>query len=696
MAPTSASVTVSATQALTATVANDPSHAGVTWNLSGAGCSGSACGTLSATSGSPINYTAPATVPTPATVSVVATSNADSNAKDHATITITSAVQPIAVSVSPRIVAVTTSQRPTFTANVTGSTNTSVNWRVDNISGGNSTVGTVSAGGLYTPPSTGGTHTITAISQADSTKSGSATVAVTDLAAIVTFHVDVARTGHNPKEFALTPARVGTPGAFGKLFACAVDGQVYAQPLYVANMSIAGGTHNVLFVATEHDSVYAFDADSAACTQFWKTSFLGPNITPGDPIDTLENGDLIPEIGITSTPVIDVGRGAIYVVAKTKESGTYFQRLHALDLTNGTEKFGGPTEIQATYPGNGSGGNIFDPLRENQRAALLLLNSVVYIAWASHGDHSPYHGWIIGYDAGTLQRMTIFNTTPNGDEGGIWMSGGGPAADSSGNIYVMTGNGTFDPAATIPPVAPDNDFGESFLRLSTAGGLAVADFFTPANQDNLNLHDWDLGSGAPVVLPDSMGSSAYPHLLLGADKQGSLYLIDRDNMGRYSAVANANLQTEQVLTTAPCILCGFFDTPAVFGDRIYVAPISNTLQSYEITNASITTSAGSVDAATDLTLRIPGAVPVVSSQAGANGIVWLIDARGNGTNGNALGPAVLRAYNATNLAGNALYHSDALPADQAGNAVKFVPPLVANGKVYVAGQSLITVYGLTP
>jgi hypothetical protein len=271
------------------------------------------------------------------------------------------------------------------------------------------------------------------------------------------------------------------------------------------------------------------------------------------------------------------------------------------------------------------------------------------------------------------------------------MGGGGPAADSAKNIYVVTGNGTFDTSTTVPPVAPNNNFGESFLRLATAGGLSVGDFFTPSNQDELNVNDWDLGSGAPVVLPDSMGSAAHPHLLVSGDKQGFLYLVDRDNMGRYSSTGDANVQTVHVLASAPCVFCGFFDTPAVLADRIYVAANNDTLRAFRIANATMT-AAGS---ASDLTLGTSGATPVVSSSAGASGIVWIVDASANGTNGAALGPAVLRAYDAANL-GAALYRSDANPADQAGDAVKFVPPVVANGKVYVAGRSSFTVYGLAP
>src|SRR6266853_1279183 len=474
-------------------------------------------------------------------------------------------VPPTGLSVGPRVVALTFTRTQQFTTN-----GGSVTWLVDGISGGSGALGTITPTGLYTPSSTAGVHTVTVTA---SGQSANATVYVTDNPGVFTHHNDNFRTGQNLNETVLAPANV-TPGTFGKLFACAVDGEVYAQPLYVANFAIAGGTHNVDFVATQNDSVYAFDADASPCVQYWRKSFLGTGVTTVSPGDTGETGDINTIIGITGTPLIDPATGTLYVVAKTKETvGTgcsddspcYFQRLHALDLATGGEKFGGPANISSaiTVPGSGdtgdstcpgSAGNVpFCPLRENQRPGLLLLNGKVYVAWASHGDITPYHGWVIGYDAADLtQSPIVFNTTPDGGLGGIWMSGTGPAADADGNIYVITGNGTFDTAA------PRTNYGDSFIKLSTTGGLSVADFFTPANQSFLDSNDFDVGSGGAIVV-DSAG--AHPHLLIGGDKQGVLYVIDRDNMTGFNAGGDQILQ-EVTVIGGSCITCGIFSTPA--------------------------------------------------------------------------------------------------------------------------------------
>src|SRR5258708_3874484 len=359
-------------------------------------------------------------------------------------------VPPTRLSFTPPVLALTFTRPQQFTTN-----GGSVTWLVDGVSGGSGALGTITPTGLYTPSSTAGVHTVTVTA---SGQSANATVYVTDNPGVFTHHNDNFRTGQNLNETALAPANV-TPATFGKLFACAVDGEVYAQPLYVANFAIAGGTHNVVFVATQNDSVYAFDADASPCVQYWQKSFLGTGVTTVSPGDTGETGDINTIIGITGTPVIDPATGTLYVVAKTKETTgcsappCYFQRLHALDLATGSEKFNGPANISSaiTVPGSGDTGdgtcpgatvgNVpFCPLRENQRPGLLLLNGKVYIAWASHGDNQPYHGWVIGYNAADLtQAPTLFNTPPNGGLGGIWMTGTGPAADASGNIYGNSG-----------------------------------------------------------------------------------------------------------------------------------------------------------------------------------------------------------------------------------------------------------------
>jgi len=512
---------------------------------------------------------------------------------------------------------------------------------------------------------------------------------------VFTQRYDAQRTGQNREEFILTPSNV-TDSTFGKLFACAVDGEVYAQPLYVANFAIAGGTHNVVLVATMNDSVYAFDADASSCVPYWQKSFLGTGVTPVPPADTGEDGDINTIIGITGTPVIDPATGTLYVVAKTKEPTGYFQRLHALDLATGSEKFDGPADISSaiTVPGSGdtgeatcpgSAGNVpFCPLRENQRPGLLLLNGTVYVAWASHGDIQPYHGWVIGYDAADLtQAPIVFNTTPNGGLGGIWMTGTGPAADADGNIYVITGNGTFDTMGTR------TNYGDSFIKLRTAGGgLSVGDFFTPANQSFLDSNDFDVGSGGAIVV-DSAG--AHPHLVIGGDKQGVLYVIDRDNMTGFNS--NGDQIQKVAITAGPaCIICGLFSTPAFWEGKLYVVAIGDVLKQYMLANGVL--SSLPARQASDM-FGIPGASPVVSSNGATNGIVWALDTTNNGTNSSATSaPAILFAYDATNL--NKLYSSPTSGAGAAGNAVKFTVPTVANGKVYVGTQDELSVFGLLP
>src|SRR5216684_8386920 len=512
---------------------------------------------------------------------------------------------------------------------------------------------------------------------------------------VFTQRYDPQRTGQNRQESILTPSNVAG-STFGKLFSCAVDGEVYAQPLYVANFAIAGGTHNVVFVATMNDSVYAFDADASPCVQYWQKSFLGTGVTTVSPGDTGETGDINTIIGITGTPVIDPATGTLYVVAKTKEPTGYFQRLHALDLATGNEKFRGPANLSSaiTVPGSGDrdstcpasvGSVAFCPLRENQRPGLLLLNGKVYVAWASHGDQNPYHGWVIGYSAADLtQAPVLFNTTPNGSRGRIWMSGMGPAADADGNIYVITGNGTFDTAV------PRTNYGDSFIRLSPASGLSVADFFTPANQSDLNANDFDVGSGGAIVLPDSAGSAAHPHLLIGGDKQGVLYVIDRDNMTGFNAGGDQILQTVPITAGPACTICGIFSTPAFWEGKLYVAAIGDVLKQYTV--ASGVLSALPALQASDV-FGYPGATPAISSNGAANGIVWVVNTSNNGTGtsgGN--GPAILFAYDATNL--SKLYSSPTSGPGAAGNAVKFVVPTVANGKVYVGTQTELSVFGL--
>ena len=684
--PASATVLVAGKQSFATTVSNT-SNTAVTWQVGGVHGGNATFGTIDSNG----VYTAPAAVPSPATVTVSAVSAADPTKSGTATVTVTAATG-VAVSVKPGRSAITKGQTQQFTATVTGSANTTVTWSVDGVSAGSVSVGTINSSGLYTPPGTGGAHTVTATSAAAPAQKASASVAVSDIAGVLTQRYDAARTGQNLKEYALTPATLATPGAFGKLFSCAVDGVTYAQPLYVANLAIGGGTHNVVFVATENDSVYAFDADSSACTVYWKQSFLGAGVTTVPNGDQAEPNDIPGDFGITGTPVIDLASGALYVVANTKESGpSWPYKLHALSLATGADLANSPQVIDATVAATGGGNISFEPLKHLQRPGLLLANGTVYVVFGSHGDTSDYYGWVLGYDKTSLAQTNVFNTSPNpiisgnghGGETAIWMSGAGPAADASGNVFVATGNGVFNDTAKA--------YGDSVLKLS--GALGVADYFTPNNQDSLRAGDFDLGAGGVLVLPDSVGSATHLHLAVIGDKESKLFLVDRDAMGKYtSGGPDANVQTLVVNATGPKIFNGIFSTPSVWGNTLYIGATNDNVKAYSISNASIASSPSSKSSDT---YTFPGSNTVVSASGSTGGVLWAIDTNKSGTNGRANGPFVLRAYDATNLA-TRLWSSDAIGANAGGNAVKFSVPTVANGKVYVPGQTQLTVYGLLP
>lgn len=655
----------------------------MTWSLSGTGCTGAACGVLNNATANSVTYTAPANVPS-STVTITATSSADSTKKGTSTITVSTTLA-ISVSVAPLNPSIQINQSQPFTATVTPSSQSqAVTWSLA-CTGVCGTLNSTSANPVtYTAPSAvpGSTVTITATSSVDNTKKGTSIITVTSAAAgftgVTTWHNDNSRSGLNTQETTLTLANVNMT-TFGKLFSCTVDSDVYAQPLYVPNLAITGkGTHNVIFVATEKNTVYAFDADTSPCTTLWQVTLL-PN---GETALDTNSGDgctetVSPDIGITGTPVIDLSTKTLYVVTTSKNSSSAkFQRLHALPLdfpATQQEKAGSPATIQATISGIS-----FDPAIHLQRPGLLLQNGVVYMAWASYCDNGSYHGWVLGYNASTLAQVSKFNDTPNGTLGGIWMSGAGPASDSAGNVYVITGNGTFD-----ANTAGGTDFGDSFLKLSSS--LSVVDWFTPFNEDALNNADQDVGGGGSVLLLDNPGGPN-AHLLVGGGKEGKLYVVNRDTgmMGHFNSADDS-----QIVQSFSPSGNGIFATPVFWQNNLYIAPTSSAMSRFPFNTATgkFSTAAASQSMTT---FSFPGATPSLSANGIANAILWAIQRPSGG------GTAVLHAYDASNL--SELWNSSMAPGsrDQAGSAVKFTVPTVANGKVYIGAHGELDVYGLLP
>lgn len=525
---------------------------------------------------------------------------------------------------------------------------------------------------------------------------------------VLTYHADNARTGDFSHETILTPANVNK-STFGKRFVIPVDGKVDAQPLIVLHVAIPGhGTHNVLYVATENDSVYAFDADTGAT--LWHARLLKSDETPSDRRNCSQ---VIPVIGVTSTPVIELKsgpHGTIYVVAMSKDSkGDYFQRLHALDIVTGREEFGGPVEVTGKYPGDGAGSKngkqTFDPKQYEERAGLLLLNHVIYTAWASHCDIDPYTGWIMGYNEHTLKQTSVLDFTPNGSEGSIWMSGAGMAADSAGNIYFLAANGTFDTTLNAKGFPDKGDFGNAFVKVSTAdGGLDVSDYFGMFNVVHENDTDEDLGSGGALVLPPMRDASGHVHYLaVGAGKDRNIYLVNRLDMGKFNPKNNNGIYQElpealsgREFVTMPAYLngCKFsrpayfnareFGMPAYFNGQLYYGAANDRLRAFRFKDAKLIP----VPASESLQQFVyPGATPSISANGRSDGIVWATE------NGD---PAVLHAYDADNLA-HELYNSNqAGERDHFGAGNKFITPVIANSKVYVGTMSGVGVFGLLP
>jgi hypothetical protein len=511
---------------------------------------------------------------------------------------------------------------------------------------------------------------------------------------VLTFHNDALRTGANLTETTLTPANVGS-GSFGQVASYPVDGQIYAQPLYLANLTMPDGSvHNVVFVETEHDSAYAFDANGGGL--LWQTSYIDPanNINPASSADLSCNSQISPEVGITDTPAIDPNTGTMYFVTETEDTSSpgnpvYHQTLHAVDITTGNDVLP-PMEIQAAVLGTGDAAfgspNIvrFQPGQEKERVGLFLLNGIVWTSWTSNCDHTPSHGWVLGYDTQTLQQVQVFNPSPNGQLASIWGGDAPPAIDANGKIYFVTGNGAFsgndfNQAQTYP---------ETVLKLSVGSNEpSVADTFTPYNWSALDQADRDFGSGSVMLLPDQAGP--IPHLLVAAGKEGKIYLLNRDNLGGYNGLY------DNVWQEIPGALAGggAYDAPVYFSAGgsnrrwIYYAAQNDTLKAFELTDSG-TLLTSPTSHSTHVFTSLHGATPSVSANGTSNGIVWIIDP-------NTM-HAQLLAYDATDLSAPPLFDSNANPADQLDGGIKFSLPTIADGQVFVGTADTLTVFGLLP
>jgi hypothetical protein len=493
---------------------------------------------------------------------------------------------------------------------------------------------------------------------------------------VVTYHNDTSRTGQNLNETLLTPANVNAT-TFGKIGMFTADGTVDAQPLLLSGLSMPGqGVRDVLFVVTEHDTVYALDAATLAI--LWSRSLLGAGETTSEPVNGC--GQVKPEIGITATPVIDRSaglNGIVYVVAMSKSgASTYIHRLHALDVTTGAEVLGGPQTVSASG---------FDPKQYEERSALLLVNGQLILSWTSHCDAQPYKGWVMAYDAATLTQTSVLNTTPVGVGGAFWMAGSGPAADAAGHVYLLAGNGSFD--TTLNGGFPINgDYGNAFLKLSTSAALAVADYFTMWNAIDESNKDLDLGSGGTVLLPDLVDAgNVTRHLAVGAGKDGHIYLANRDAMGKFNTATSDNSNIYQ--DVAGALPGGVWSTPAYFNGTLYYGPVGNPLRAFSIVNARIVSAPTSVSTQS---FAYPGATPSVSASGATNAIVWALES-------STTAAAVLHAYDAQNLA-HELYNSTQAAGgrDGFGTGNKFITPTIANGRVYVGTPTGVAVFGLLP
>jgi hypothetical protein len=638
------------------------------------------------------SYTTPTTVAgdSGAKFDVVVSNAVASQTSATATLTVNAASVGPTITTQPANQTVTVGQTATFSVTATGTASLTYQWQKN---GGNISGATAAS---YTTPTTvagdsGATFDVVVSNAVGSQTSTMATLTVNAVTVstidVVTYHYDNLRTGQNLKETILTLANVNST-KFGKLGAFTVDGLVDAQPLYLSAVAIPSvGTKNVLYVATEHGSVYAFDADSVngnTSSFLWKASVLGSGETSSDDRGC---GQVTPEIGVTATPVIDRTRGAhgaIYVVAMSKDaSGNYFHRLHALDLTTGAELFGGPKLVEATYPGTGdsssNGSVVFEAKQYKERPGLLQIGGTIYTTWSSHCDARPYTSWVMSYDANTLAQTSVLNLVPNGSEGGIWMAGTAPGADASGNIYFMVGNGDFDTTLNASGFPANANCGQCYVRLSSSAPITLLDYFTPSNTVSESSGDVDFGSGGPLLLPDLVdGNGTTRHLAVGSGKDAIIYVVDRDNMGKFNSGA------DNIYQQINGQIGGVWSKPSYFNSTVYYGAVGDHLKAFPITSAKL-----SATPATESpnSFAYPGTTPSISANGTSNGIVWAVENSSTG---------VLHAYNAANLTSE-LYNSN-----QAANNRdhfsdnKYVSPMVANGKVYVGTPNSVVVFGLLP
>jgi len=657
ISPTTAIVAVSGTQQFTAMVVGETNNT-VTWSVDGVNGGNNRVGTVSSRG----LYTAPDSA---GHHTVTATSAADPSKSASA------AVSVILLTVSPPSASLAPHGTQQFTASVTGTNNTGVSWSVIGVAGGNNMVGTITGDGLYTAPGTLGMYTVAAASDALPSYSVDATVSVTEAppgtVSVLTYRNDDVRDGANLNETTLNLSNVNS-GQFGKLFSLPVDGQVYAQPLYLPNLSIGGAQHNVVFVATENDTVFAFDADGGSQSPLWSKHL-------DSALQINDDEGIKPLLGITSTPVIDPTTGTIYVLTDGNGSGGQHYRLHALDVITGNEKFGGPVNVTGTVSGTGYDSNNGQITLERscyQRNGLALdpASNGIYI---SFGHCS--HGWILSYDKATLQQTGIFNATPDGGGGGFW--GGAPAIDdSTGDLYIISGVDLDDP----PP-----DYNDSALRLGSTLSETPLDFFEPSNETYLSDNDVDFGSGGAIIMPEN--SSQYPHELIGGGKDGRIFVMNRDNMGGFGMTNNV-IQTVQTGTQQND---NIFSTPTFWNGTIYYHCAQDVVKAYYWYPSTGLLSTHPVSQGT-ITYGGHGANSSISANGTNDAILWEIDT----TNAHSGGAAILHAYNAVNLSHELYNSTQAGSRDTAGPAVKFTVPTVADGHVYIGTATELDVYGLLP